>query len=84
MKDDIKENIIEQFWDDYYEHSGERQTDVALRKLLKSYRPFLDTGSRTANAIDKHMTLEELIVRAKEEEHFELAKTITFANKHLD
>lgn len=80
----MSEDLIEQFWDDYYEHSGERQTDVALKKLLRSYRQSLETGSRTANAIDKHLSLEELIVRAKEEEHFEFAETITFAKKHLD
>ncbi len=84
MGEIMREQLIEQFWDDYFEHSGERQADVALRKLLRNYRYSLDTDSRTAHAIDKHLSLDELIVRAKEEEHFELAETITFAKKHLE
>ena len=76
--------IVEQFWDDFYEHSGERNTQIALKKLLWNFRQSLDTSSQTANAIDKHLPLEEVIVRAKEEEYFELAETISFAKKHLD
>jgi hypothetical protein len=80
----MREQLIEQFWDDYYEQSGERQTDVALKKLLRSYRQSLDIGSKTANAIDKHFSLDDLIVCAKEEEHVEFAKTVAFAKKHLN
>jgi hypothetical protein len=76
--------IVEQFWDDYYERSGERNTQIALKKLMWNFRQSLDTSSKTANAIDKHLPLEEVIVRAKEEEYFELAETISFAIKHLD
>ena len=78
----MREFIIELFWDEYFEHSGERQTNIALRKLLRSYRQSLDSNSKTANAIDKHLPLEELIVRAKEEEHFEFAETVYFAKNH--
>ncbi len=76
--------VVEQFWDDYYQYSGERQTDLALNNLLKNFRRIVDADSRTANAIDKHLPLRELIFRAKEENYLEFAETVTFANKHLN
>jgi len=80
----MREHIIEQFWDDYYERQGERRTDVALRKLLIGFRETLDDWSKTAFAIDYHHPLDDLIVRAKDEEYFEFAQTVTFAKNHLD
>jgi len=79
----MSEFSIELFWDEYLEHSGERQTNVALRKLLRNYRQSLGSNSKTANAIDRHLPLEEIIVRAREEEHFEFAETVYFAKNHV-
>ena len=80
----MNEFIIEKFWDDYYEFRGERQTDIALYRLLRNFRQSLDISSKTAYSIDRHHSLDEIIVHAKEEEYFEFAKTISFAQKHLD
>jgi len=76
--------IVEKFWDDYYELNRDRQTDIALRNLLRSFRQSLDTSSQTANAIDRHYSLDRIIVCAKEEDHLEVAEAIFFAKYHLD
>ena len=80
----MREQLIENFWDDYYERQGERHTDIALKKLLKRFRETLDDCSKTAFAIDYHYPLEEVAVRAKDENHLEFAQTVSFAKKHLD
>jgi hypothetical protein len=79
----MREELIEQFWDDYYECQGERHPDIALRKLLIRFRGTLEDGSKTAFAIDYHYSLNEIICRAKDENHFEFAQTVLYAKYHL-
>jgi len=80
----MSEYILEKFWDDYYEFQGERQTDVALYRLLRNFRRSLDTSSKTAYSIDRQNSLDEIINHAKEEEFLEFAELVSFAQKHLD
>ena len=80
----MREQLIESFWDDYYERQGERHTDIALKKLLTRFRETLDDCSKTAFAIDYHYPLDEVAVHAKEENHLEFAQTVSFAKNHMD
>ena len=79
----MREELIEQFWDDYYECQGVRHTRKALNKLLLSFRGTLEDGSKTAFAIDYHYPLDEVICRAKDENHCEFAQTVLYAKIHL-
>ncbi len=84
MSGEIREDILEQFWDDYCIHKGERETRFALEKLLKKFRKTLENSSKTANSIDKHLPLDKVIKCAKEEDFVEFAQVISFAKSHLD
>jgi len=80
----MREHLIRQFWNDYYECRDEQHTDKALKKLLWSFRQSLNIFSKTAHMIDNHCPLHEIIQCAKKEGYFEFAETLSIAEKHLD
>jgi len=71
------QDLLDQFWSEYYQSPGENPHHHAVKNLLRGFRKILDSSSKTAVAIDMDDPIDAIIRCAEKEGYMEIAQLLS-------